>query len=161
MIDSQRNRKLKVRPMSNASRSRLVSGIRNDPPAGRIAPKVGIFAIGMEELKRYEDILMAKRRDLSGLRAEDGSLVPPASATDGDAMDMARADVEAEIQADLRQRNSQLLMVIEDALTRIRDGRFGICMGCDEPIAKPRLEAVPWTDLCRGCKEIEDMSPIR
>jgi RNA polymerase-binding transcription factor DksA len=28
-----------------------------------------------------------------------------------------------------------------------------VCEGCKEPISKARLEAVPWTRVCRECKE--------
>jgi len=37
----------------------------------------------------------------------------------------------------------------EEALGRIRQGTFGVCQVCKQPISKARLEAVPWTRLCR------------
>jgi DnaK suppressor protein len=36
----------------------------------------------------------------------------------------------------------------EEALGRIRQGTFGVCQVCKQPISKARLEAVPWTRLC-------------
>jgi RNA polymerase-binding transcription factor DksA len=44
---------------------------------------------------------------------------------------------------------------VDDALARLRAKTFGICEICKHPIAKARLEAVPWTRSCRECKERE------
>ena len=46
-----------------------------------------------------------------------------------------------------------LLRAIEEALARIKQGTFGVCQICKLPVSKARLEVVPWTRLCRECKE--------
>lgn len=40
---------------------------------------------------------------------------------------------------------------IRAALQRIEDGSYGICARCGEQISKERLDALPWTPLCRNC----------
>ena len=40
---------------------------------------------------------------------------------------------------------------IRAALKRIADGSYGDCVRCGEPIAEGRLDALPWTPLCRSC----------
>lgn len=40
---------------------------------------------------------------------------------------------------------------IRAALKRIDDGSYGDCARCGEPIAEARLDALPWTPLCRSC----------
>lgn len=40
---------------------------------------------------------------------------------------------------------------IRNALQRIDVGDYGICVRCGEDIAEPRLDAIPWTPLCRSC----------
>lgn len=72
---------------------------------------------------------------------------------EGDLMDCAGADAEAELQVRLHQTDGRLVKAIEDALMRIPIGTFGVCGACKHPIPKARLEAVPWTRLCRNCKE--------
>lgn len=67
--------------------------------------------------------------------------------------DQASADAEAELQIRLHQTDGRLLRAIEEALERIGQGTYGICVVCKQPISKVRLEAVPWTHLCRQCKE--------
>ena len=68
-------------------------------------------------------------------------------------MEQANADAEAELQIRLHESDARLLRAIEEALARIRRGTFGMCEVCKQPISKARLEAVPWTRLCRDCKE--------
>jgi DnaK suppressor protein len=106
-------------------------------------------------LQRYRRLLLAKRDELSAALDEARSIVPPAGGSKGDIMDSASADTEAELQLHLHQTDGPLLKAIENALARIRAGSFGVCEACQQPISKPRLEAVPWTRLCRECKERE------
>ncbi len=47
----------------------------------------------------------------------------------------------------------KLLREIADALRRIEQGSYGICMECEEPISGKRLDAVPWAKFCVACQE--------
>jgi DnaK suppressor protein len=47
----------------------------------------------------------------------------------------------------------KLLREIGDALHRIDQGAYGVCMECDEPISPKRLDAVPWARYCVACQE--------
>ena len=47
----------------------------------------------------------------------------------------------------------KLLREIADALHRIDQGAYGVCMECDEPISPKRLDAVPWARYCVACQE--------
>lgn len=44
------------------------------------------------------------------------------------------------------------LYEVEEALKRLEAGLYGICEMCEKPIAKPRLQAVPFTRLCVTCQ---------
>ena len=57
------------------------------------------------------------------------------------------------IQLKLKQTDAKILQAIEEALTRIDKGVYGICRDCGEPIAPARLNAIPWTRVCIKCKE--------
>jgi len=108
--------------------------------------------VNARELDRYKKSLLKKREELAG-SAKGDAPVPPAGGYQGDLLDQASADFEAALQIRLHQTDGRLLRAIDEALGRIRDGSFGICKTCGEPISKARLEAVPWTRLCRECKE--------
>jgi DnaK suppressor protein len=81
--------------------------------------------------------------------------VPGADERPGDPVDQANSDAEAELQIGVHRSDVRLLRAIEEALARIRQGTFGVCQVCKQPVSKARLEAVPWTRLCRECKERE------
>lgn len=105
------------------------------------------------QLQRYHRLLAAKQRELLSLQSDDLAPVPAAGGREGDIVDQANADAEAELQIHLHKSDARLLKAIEAALARMRQGTYGICAVCNEPITKARLEAVPWTHLCRECKE--------
>ncbi|MDZ7332365.1 MAG: TraR/DksA C4-type zinc finger protein [candidate division KSB1 bacterium] len=52
-------------------------------------------------------------------------------------------------------RENKFLMYIEEALQRIENGTYGICISCGKEIPKERLEAVPHTQKCVPCKLAE------
>ena len=107
------------------------------------------------ELQRYKQLLLTKLDELSATRAEALAPVMGARGPRGDLIDQAAVQTEVEFQIHLYQTDSRLSRAIEDALARINWGTFGVCETCKKPISKARLEAVPWTRLCRECKERE------
>jgi len=106
------------------------------------------------DLQRYKRSLLAKLDELSATHA-DASLAPTAAEPMGDLVDQANADAKADLRIRLQESDAHLVRAIEDALARITQDRFGVCETCGSPITKARLEAVPWTRLCRDCKERE------
>ena len=46
--------------------------------------------------------------------------------------------------------------MVQDALKRIEDGSYGICIDCGKPIEPARLAAVPWTPYCLTDQERHD-----
>jgi DnaK suppressor protein len=42
---------------------------------------------------------------------------------------------------------------IQKALSRIEDGSYGICTGCNNTIKEARLEAIPQAERCIDCAE--------
>lgn len=109
--------------------------------------------VSARDVERYKRLLLAKRDELSAARDETAALVPPAGGAQGDLMDRASADTQAELEIQLRKTDVRLLKAIEDALVRMRAGTFGVCETCKQPISRARLEAVPWTRHCRDCKQ--------
>jgi DnaK suppressor protein len=109
--------------------------------------------MGPADLQRYRKLLLEKQRELSSALGAAQSRVPAAGGLEGDLIEQANADEEAELQIRLHQTDGRLLRAIEEALDRMRQGTYAVCVVCKQPISKARLEAVPWTHLCRECKE--------
>ena len=104
------------------------------------------------ELLHYKTLLLAKQQELSANGSPVAS-ISTAGEPSGDPADVAAGEISAAVQMRLKQTNGKLSRAIEDALTRIRQDRFGICEECGRPISEARLEVVPWTRHCKDCKE--------
>ena len=48
------------------------------------------------------------------------------------------------------------LQLIDEALERIKDNAFGLCVNCQEEVQQKRLEAVPWARHCLICQEKQE-----
>jgi DnaK suppressor protein len=102
----------------------------------------------------YREALLRKRSEILAA----GGIKPLQSSMDtnsrqGDLADQASGNNEVHIALKLRQTDAKILQAIEEALGRIENGSYGICRDCGEPIAEARLNAIPWTRVCRACKE--------
>ena len=104
------------------------------------------------DLLRYKNLLLSTRLELSTGKTVVHS-IPAAGERRGDDVDMAFGETEAATETQIRQADWKLLRSIEDALARIRQEKYGICIECGQAISKARLEAVPWTAWCRDCQE--------
>jgi DnaK suppressor protein len=111
--------------------------------------------MNQRDLLHYENLLLAKQQELSAGTSIVGS-IPAAGEPGGDPVDMAAGEISAAVEMRVKQTNGKLSRAIEDALTRIRLERFGICEECGQPISKARLEVVPWARHCKDCKERQD-----
>lgn len=70
-----------------------------------------------------------------------------------DAYDLASEERDREINFILSDRERMKLKQIDDALARLDDGSYGVCDSCGLEIAEERLNAMPFTRLCRDCQQ--------
>ena len=49
-----------------------------------------------------------------------------------------------------------ILQLIEEALQRMQDGEYGVCVACGGGMQQKRLDAVPWARHCIGCQEKQE-----
>src|SRR3954469_8687075 len=123
-----------------------------DAMLGR-AVKSGGVSTAMD-VQIYKDALLRKREEILGT----GGIKPLQASMEnntrqGDMADQASGNNEVHIQLKLKQTDAKILQAIEEALVRIDKGTYGVCRDCGEPIAEPRLKAIPWTRVCITCKE--------
>ncbi len=109
--------------------------------------------LSKSEIKEFQELLKEKRRSLLGDMAgiEGNSLGRNLQDSSGDLSTMPThpADIgsdnyEQEFTLGLLESERALLCEINEALDRIADNTFGICVGTGEPIGKARLRARPW-----------------
>jgi DnaK suppressor protein len=71
-----------------------------------------------------------------------------------DAVDASWLNVNQEIAFRLGERESQMVADIDQALLRIKEGSYGQCARCEEPINERRLEAVPTARYDAACQTL-------
>ena len=74
----------------------------------------------------------------------------------GDIYDVASDERQRELSLTLGDRERVKLQNVEDALYRIKEGIYGDCEECGEPIGEQRLRALPFTCVCVECKSKEE-----
>lgn len=82
---------------------------------------------------------------------------------DGDTQDIADKASNAytkEFLYSLSNTDRQILQMVEDALSRLRRGAYGVCIECGEKMLPKRLEAVPWARHCIACQEREEKGQL-
>jgi len=70
-----------------------------------------------------------------------------------DQMDLARATQDLETYAGLVGRAEEKLRYLDEALTRLEQGRYGSCLGCRSPIPIDRLRVLPFATYCIDCQQ--------
>ena len=62
-----------------------------------------------------------------------------------------------ELNLALREEMKRKVEQLEEALERAKDGSYGVCESCGQPIDPERLEVLPSTTLCIRCaREVEE-----
>ncbi|MGD9632631.1 MAG: TraR/DksA family transcriptional regulator [Pirellulales bacterium] len=73
--------------------------------------------------------------------------------------DMGTEEFLQELNATLLDNQQYLVDEARAALRRIDAGTFGKCETCGKPVAKARLEAMPFTRFCVGCAALNGATP--
>jgi DnaK suppressor protein len=126
--------------------------------------------VNKRDLKKFEDILRAKRAelidDIEHLRKSAMESTPTEAAGDlsTHAYHMADQGTDAEEREKsfyFASKSGRFLYHIDEALRRLAEGTFGKCQTCGNDISMARLEAVPHARLCIACKEKEEQAKAR
>ena len=73
-----------------------------------------------------------------------------------DAGDIAAEDIDRTTLQVLSAQEVKRLNLIDSALSRLENGRYGVCMRCGGKIPEARLEAIPYALLCVTCQSDEE-----
>ena len=103
--------------------------------------------------KLLEDEQTRIRHEIEDLRSMDGSASQgdergELAAYDEHIGDAGTETFERERDVAMEANAGAILRQVEIALHKIDDGTYGTCEQCGKPIAKARLEALPYAALC-------------
>ena len=114
-----------------------------------------------KELKFFKDFILKKRekllKEIDYLRETAMSSTIKEASGDHSSYSFHMADqgtdsMEREKAFLFVSREGHYLEHLNQALSRIESGEYGICAKCEKPISIERLKAVPITTQCVACK---------
>jgi RNA polymerase-binding protein DksA len=73
-----------------------------------------------------------------------------------DLADTASDDIDRKMIEAIGSQELKRLKLIDSALTRIQQGKYGLCLKCGKRIPQDRLEAIPYALMCVECKTAEE-----
>ena len=73
-----------------------------------------------------------------------------------DLADIASDDIDRKMIEALGSQELKQLKMIDSALTRIKQGKYGSCIKCGKRIPHDRLQALPFALMCIECKSEEE-----
>jgi RNA polymerase-binding transcription factor DksA len=102
-------------------------------------------------LNKIKEKLLHERQTI-----EEKSIQRPDIDTDGDEIDEIQGNLLIELQNQLNIRNNNKLHQINDALKRLDEKTYGVCLDCEEDIPEKRLSINPYILTCVSCAEIRE-----
>ena len=97
-----------------------------------------------------------KKRLLEEMEQQEANVRPTDERREGSPFgkreEEATESLELEKRLALGKQIKDRLAEIEHALHKFEAGTYGLCDDCGQPIARDRLEALPYASLCVDCK---------
>lgn len=134
-----------------------MAGKKNTKTGAAKAKAASKGSLTIKDLDDFRELLLSKRRELlkNVTDIRDRALKKNRLDASGDLSmmpvhmaDLGTDNYEQEFALDLMDSERKLLFEIDEALSRIEDKTYGICLGTEMPISMARLKAQPWTRYC-------------
>jgi DnaK suppressor protein len=107
--------------------------------------------LNLEEIK--EKLILERENILRKLSTKnlsiDDSEMP-------DPVDLAVNNYSKNVMLSVSENESRQLILINEALERLEDDKYGMCQNCEEEINQKRMNAVPWARYCLACQELQE-----
>lgn len=110
-----------------------------------------------KRVESYRKKLAAKQEELLRLvsKSEQDGREADEEATQ-DIADKAANSYTKEFLFHQSDDNRRILQLVNEALERLKNGSYGLCVACHEEVQSKRLEAVPWARHCIECQEKQE-----
>jgi DnaK suppressor protein len=104
-------------------------------------------------LQKREEILKESKKEIKKQISGENRQFVETVLDDGD---LAVVDVSEEINLKQLTAHRQMLLKIDLALNKLREGSYGICEECGGEIEEGRLKVLPFAVCCRDCQEMRE-----
>ena len=106
-----------------------------------------------EKLNHFRTLLLSQLRQYTEqIRTDQAAALEYYDDGVKDSVDLSVQDLNKEIALRLGERSSKVVADIDQALLRMKEGRYGICARCSQPIDERRLEAIPTARYDAACQ---------
>jgi DnaK suppressor protein len=109
-----------------------------------------------EQLQRFKNILNNRLDSILNEAIKTVDTMTKEEETFPDPTDRAALESDRNFELRIRDRERKLIPKIQEALKRIENGTYGICINCGDEISAKRLESRPETTMCIACKTKEE-----
>lgn len=109
------------------------------------------MAIDIQRMKqRLQEKQAELQEQIASLTEAHPAPVDPVELSEGpqDFEETAVDFLEMNQEQSILVNEQALLTMVHQALKRIEEGTYGICVDCGQPIPEKRLEALPWAARC-------------
>ncbi len=115
------------------------------------------MAIPKKLLESLKKKLLKKRKDiLSNIKVINERIEDSKTIESFDDGDKSVSYYIRDYVYQVSTREYKTFVLIEKALKKIEEGRYGICENCGKEISHKRLEAIPWAEYCIDCQELKE-----
>lgn len=142
-----------TKPKTKAKAKAPVTAVRGS------AKKTTAVAPSAKETELRKILEDLRRNTLIEIKEKVKSGTAATSQEIGDIYDQASEERDRELELLLGDRERNKLLMIDEAFARLKEGTYGLCEECGDPINPKRLRIVPFTRTCVDCqtdKEHED-----
>jgi DnaK suppressor protein len=109
------------------------------------------------ELEKYRKLLQDKKTALLAELAKTRHAEEETTEeSTQDIADKAVSSYTREFLYSLNDAERSTVQQIDQALGRIEDGTYGLCLNCGTPMNEKRLSAIHWSRHCVECQELAE-----
>lgn len=124
-------------------------------------------SVNEEQKTQWQSFVKNMEKSLLGLKAgivetlvasnnEFREIVEGKGMEPKDLADVASDDIDRQMLEAIGSQELKRLKLLESALARIKQGKYGFCIKCNKRIPMERLEAIPYALMCIECKSQDE-----
>lgn len=146
----------KIQPARTGKTPKKISQSRRTKPpkavagAGKSTKTKWKKTIEGELLRKRSDIVREAKAEIARLVSGDARQIVETALDEGD---WSVIDLSEGVNLKRLETHRNILLSIDEALRKMREGTYGICDECGEGINAERLKVMPFAILCRDCQE--------
>ena len=116
-----------------------------------------VTKMDQKKLKAFREKLIVKKQEILEAYNKNKTYGKEADEEGSqDIADKASNSYTKEFLFSLSNTERDMLALVDEAIVRIDDRRFGMCVVCEDELDRKRLEAVPWAKRCVPCQEKQE-----